>query len=780
MERPGTCDSRGMANTASLPPRSATESETNLISLDPLHQALVEFERTAGPEARLAVHSALDGVAAAVAGLPKRHADSLVARQLYSMVRRLGESGVHDAGPAPIDLGALEKRASAPWARGLAMMLVGHAWQLTGVPTLEDLPQWLWPEFARWTLAVPGRFTAPGDTARYAAFVQPRLEEMARLAERNLGSAAVRAVAATVEEWTGLPILTAARVDVRPLAEARTRLLRKVHAREAMPFVGLPFDRHGRKLRVGCVVRAFSDTLANRALLARIAHLDPERFDVVWYSPESPAEAVEAHVRARQQQFIPLAFDVVEAVTQLRDANLDVLTFDSGLVSGTDPVSRLPLFRVAPLQVALGQPVTSGGAEVDLVTVGSEVERPEEFSERLALVPGTGAAYDFDFAQPDPDLGWTRELLGLPEDAFVFVSVAPHRNLTPETQAAWAEILQRVPNSRLLLHPFNAGATDREVTQLSAQFDAVLKAVGLPSERVAISAARFSSHVDVRTLLAVGQLYLDPLGAADPEGAVLALQAGLPVITCEGELARTRTVAAMLRAAGAGETAAKGTREYMAIAAALATDPSRREELQRTLADAMVRVPLFIDPLAASDALGEVLLAAFDAAISGGPGDRSADACRISADHDASIATAQSLFDIGLHDDALGQLTPVLGVAPHSVPLRHLLAKVLAARGQLGRATEYLLAAAQPGTLSAAGWLDLARFLRDGGNGAGAMTALETAIRIDPTNVEGWTMLRDVAAQCGHAEILADVDRMLATLEPGGAGTLGANTPAPV
>jgi predicted Zn-dependent protease len=84
----------------------------------------------------------------------------------------------------------------------------------------------------------------------------------------------------------------------------------------------------------------------------------------------------------------------------------------------------------------------------------------------------------------------------------------------------------------------------------------------------------------------------------------------------------------------------------------------------------------------------------------------------------------------------------------------------------LDRATEYFVAAVQGGSASSAMWRDLAGVLDQSGRGDDAVTALETALRVDPSDGETWFMLGDLAARCGHAAIVREVAGILITLSP--------------
>jgi predicted O-linked N-acetylglucosamine transferase (SPINDLY family) len=76
---------------------------------------------------------------------------------------------------------------------------------------------------------------------------------------------------------------------------------------------------------------------------------------------------------------------------------------------------------------------------------------------------------------------------------------------------------------------------------------------------------------------------------------------------------RTSALAAhMLESIGCGELVAPDGDDFVALAAQLAAEPGRRAAIAGRIRDAMQAGPGFLDPLAASDALGALLETAFD------------------------------------------------------------------------------------------------------------------------------------------------------------------------
>jgi tetratricopeptide (TPR) repeat protein len=63
-------------------------------------------------------------------------------------------------------------------------------------------------------------------------------------------------------------------------------------------------------------------------------------------------------------------------------------------------------------------------------------------------------------------------------------------------------------------------------------------------------------------------------------------------------------------------------------------------------------------------------------------------------------------------------------------------------------------------------WRDLSGILKRLGDYPGAITALQTALKIDQKDVESWCTLGELAREQGHAAILQDVAQVLAEIAP--------------
>ena len=105
----------------------------------------------------------------------------------------------------------------------------------------------------------------------------------------------------------------------------------------------------------------------------------------------------------------------------------------------------------------------------------------------------------------------------------------------------------------------------------------------------------------------LADLFLDTLPFNGGTTASDALWAGLPVLTCSGRSFASRMAGSLLQAIGLPELITTSLRDYEGLAADLAAQPARLDELRRRLAENRTTSPLFDTPrfVRALDALLE-------------------------------------------------------------------------------------------------------------------------------------------------------------------------------
>ncbi len=723
-------------------------------------------------EAAGALRAARRGVAEALRRWPGGRKDDPLLDDVRALRAALADIGADDVAPTADDVQEAETWVKEGWTGLWAAMVLVPAWQWEKGPRIDAVPTWLWADYVRYLFRGPRVLENSGDAGRWAAHVGRRLHELARLVAANRGSAAVRAAAAAYLEADDHRRLLLADESLRKHQELRQAVLAAalgVPSQE--PMEALP--RQGRRLRVGVVCEALTSGAAAHALLPWFEHLAADEFEVTVWLAERTGGRLEAYVEGRGQAVHLRQGGLAAQVEQLRGAQLDVILFGPEVAIG-GATTQLALHRCAPLQVAVGAAgVTTGLPEIDLLLVGSIAGAngaEGDFSERLGVLPLAETVFEFDADAVAAERTWTREALQVPATAPVFASVAEAGAIGPEVRETWARLLAEVRDARLIVHVTSGGvAGAATVARLGAAVEAALARHGVPSERMLLSVDPTMSAADCGELLRLGDVFLDASPGADAGAAARALGLGLPVVALAGGAVRRGATGGMLSALGLQAEVASDWSDYRAKAVRLAADAAARAEAKTRVENAMAAGPVCFDALALGTACAAMLRRAYDVRCETGADDFRKDRAPLRlepVDVDATLATAASLFDVGLVEDAQAQVDAALATDPRSTPARQLWARLLAQRGDCQRAAEVMLAAVQRGDVDAAGWREFAGWLEKAGRGGDAVQALEAALRLDQTDIEAWFMLGAIAQRCGHEELRREVATMVAQLAP--------------
>jgi predicted O-linked N-acetylglucosamine transferase (SPINDLY family) len=740
-----------------------------------LHQYLNE---PGDPETRHRLLSTRRAAASVLAALPRQQKSGPAVDEARALIRDVVASGLHDLPLESVDAALADQLAALGWTGLLGAMLLAPAWQWKAAPALGDVPEWLWSDYTAWLFATPLGFTAPGQADQFAAHVLRRAQELWGWVQRNRGSAAVRAALSAYVSTASCITLYFHAGSLRAHAEVRGRLLTAAQKRPDHGIPPLALAREGRRLRVGFLNRHFGSQTETYTTLPAFEQLDPARFEVQLFALKANPGPLEDYIRTRAAGFHLLPDDVDGQLSQLQAAGLDVLVFGTNVTAVFNEVTRLALHRLAPLQVINNSScITSGLPEADLYVSGSATEAPgaeAQFSERLGLLPGPAHAFNYQADAAAPSVAPTRASLGLPEDAVVFVSAANYFKVIPEMQAAWARLLAAVPNSYLLLHPFNPNwSSSYPIKRFCAEFDRVLAAAGVAGSRLIVSTNRFPSRTDVRELLRVGDLYLDSYPFSGVNSLVDPLEAGLPTVAWEGDSFRSRMASALLRELGLPGLIATNAEEYHTIALRLATGTEERRALSSRITGTMQNVPVFLDTQAASDAFGDLLETAFDEMAALGPelfrSTRTPLAAGGSADPGQSLQSARLDLSLGLASSAAQHARDILRRRPNHPEARHVLGQAQLLLGNASLAVDYLLGAVQHLHADAGVWYDLARAFRQQGRMPQAIQALQRSLELDANRLESWLMLVEVARPMGADDLVqqaTDIARQLAPADP--------------
>ena len=335
-----------------------------------------------------------------------------------------------------------------------------------------------------------------------------------------------------------------------------------------------------RRLRVGYVSPDFRQHSVSHFLDAVFAGHNRHSFEVFGYAEVVKPDQETARFRDLSDGWCSTVGMTDPAVAErIRDDRIDILVDLAGHTAN----NRLLAFaeRPAPVQVTwLGYPNTTGLSAMDC-RLTDAIADPEgvadaQHSETLVRLPNGFLSY-------------APELDGPPARTTGHVTFGSFNNLakvTPEVVETWARILDRIPNSRLVIksRPLaDAGTRKRYLEMFVAR--------GIDANRVELCAwiASKSGHLGAYARVDIG---LDPFTYNGTTTTCEALWMGVPAITLSGDRHAGRVGASILTRVGHADFVAETEEAYVEKAAALANDLDRLSALRKDLRDRMRQSPL--------------------------------------------------------------------------------------------------------------------------------------------------------------------------------------------
>jgi predicted O-linked N-acetylglucosamine transferase (SPINDLY family) len=425
------------------------------------------------------------------------------------------------------------------------------------------------PEFAeaRWALAMSQLPMVAEDAAemeRSRAAYDAQLDELERWCSERGAEKAARAVG------TQQPFYLAYHdVDHRErMARYGALSARLMGAWQKATGLAAPARITRAETRIGIVSAHVRDhSVWNALVKGWLQHIDRARFDVRLFHLGAAHDVETALAKTMVTHYTYGKSDLVEWTQLILGHQLDVLLYPE---VGMDPLTaKLASLRLAPVQAAAwGHPLTTGLPTMDYFLSADALERAPadaDYTERLVRLPGLGCcctptkapAADIDIAS-----------LGIRDGMPLLVCAGAPFKYTPRHDAVFAQIARRLGECQLV---FFVPQPQALMERVRARMARAFAAAGLDlSEHAAF--VPWQNRAAFFGLMRQADVYLDTLGFSGFNGALQAIECGLPVAAFEGKFLRGRLASGILRRMGLDELVADTPAQYVEIAVKLARD----------------------------------------------------------------------------------------------------------------------------------------------------------------------------------------------------------------
>lgn len=354
------------------------------------------------------------------------------------------------------------------------------------------------------------------------------------------------------------------RLTAQEVADLHRELFKDLgeHARQVSSFKNKPDPQ--RPLRLGLVSADFHHQHpVNIFMQPVLARLNRQAVQVTVYFTGVSYDDQTQLAKRRVARWVDVtAWNDRQLARRIEDDGIDILLDLSGHTS----MQRMSLFgqRAAPVQATfLGYPGSTGVPNIDWLVADAVLAPPGSealFSEQVLRLPHSVFCY-----APETDYTYPAYGQAHAERPLTFGSFNNVPKLTPHTLRLWAQVLQQVPGSRLLLKA--PSFKDLGAVEVFTQRFAAL---GIPAERL-----EFRGPVGLTDMMVE---YADVDIALDTvpyNGGTTSLQAmwmGVPVVALAGSSFVSRMGASFMGAAGMTDWVASTDAEYVQIAVAKSSD----------------------------------------------------------------------------------------------------------------------------------------------------------------------------------------------------------------
>jgi predicted O-linked N-acetylglucosamine transferase (SPINDLY family) len=341
----------------------------------------------------------------------------------------------------------------------------------------------------------------------------------------------------------------------------------------------------GRRLRIAYLSPDFRFHPVSYFIGAILARHDRAQFDVFCFSASKGSDRMTKILQAMPVTWRDVGFlDDAALAKAIEKEKIDILV---DLAGHTAENRMMTLVRKpAPVQMTyLGYPDTTGLETVDVRITDTWADPPEEgdkfATETLVRIAGGFVAY-----RAPADAPAVGELPALTTGFITFGSLNNLAKVSADSLKLWAQVLNAVPRSRLLLK--SKLLDDPETREL---LTARCANSGIDRERLLLHGGS-KSVVDVMAAYGQIDVALDPTPYNGTTTTCEALWMGVPVVALAGDRHSARVGASILNAAALGRLVASTDQGYVEVALWLTESLTELAKLRHGMREHLMRSPL--------------------------------------------------------------------------------------------------------------------------------------------------------------------------------------------
>lgn len=494
----------------------------------------------------------------------------------------------------------------------LALMQYQYPSELSDWFDLNAIPHWLLQDYLGFMLFSPAYFQETGEANSYYRYLEQFVDFIHSNIFSNPDSQLWSNVATYFAEKANFIPLYFNEDNLKGIYQKRAKIIELYLKNRNLPieyeFAERSLQR--QKIRLGILAYHFGVQTETFATLPIYKYLNRDLFEVILFPIKMSNHRLERYCAGHSDELIILPNNLQEQVQTIREADLDILFISTNLTAVTHQITLLASHRLARIQIVdANSPVSTGMRYIDYY-ISSKLSEPQEnaqshYTEKLITLDVPPQC--FDFATEEQIVATTsvsRDSLGIDPNAVVYISGANFYKILPEVELTWTKIINQVPNSVLVLYPFNPNwSSSYPVTAFRKRINNTLAKYGLSEERLIILNPA-PNRADVQERLKLADVYLDSYPYSGMTSLIDPLQVDLPSIVLEGKTSRSQKGASLLRSLQVTDLITDNEESYIQLAVKLGTNPELRKQKSDRIKQKMQQNPSFLDSRSYSAQMG--------------------------------------------------------------------------------------------------------------------------------------------------------------------------------
>jgi predicted O-linked N-acetylglucosamine transferase (SPINDLY family)/glycosyltransferase involved in cell wall biosynthesis len=482
--------------------------------------------------------------------------------------------------------------------------LYQRSYDIDSPPKIAEIPIWFLPSYLDFVFSTPQVFCGEGDIDRCISTVGDYLSDLQKTISRDIAPGRFdQAVWMTCQKLAKIPSYFGSG-NTREYFKCRAALIEYYLSSKGynLQHEFEPSTRGNRKVRLGILAAHFAPQSETFASLPVYQTLNRNDFEITLIYLSQDDHRLERYCFGQADANVQLPKGLNAQVNCIRDLDLDILFIASNVTLVLNEMALLAAHRMGRIQVVgMNSPTSVGFENIDYYLSSSLVDTSfsleSHYTERLLKLDCAAQCFDFAterFLQTDASI--TRVDLNILDEMIVYCTGANARKITPELEKTWAKIIASVPNSVLMLYPFNPNWSENyPVDEFRSRISQTFIANGIDLSRLIIL-DQTPTRAGVVDRLKIVDIYLDSYPFSGMTSLLDPLMLNIPTLVMEMDsvcsLARG---AAFLRELKATELIVQDETSYLDLAIKLGQDSSLRYRMKSVIRDGMAEHPSFLN-----------------------------------------------------------------------------------------------------------------------------------------------------------------------------------------